>query len=367
MHFARAHDNMASRQRWILPMRPWMAAAFAAVTFSQCCALAAPPDYHIAGTIPLGGMERWDYVAYDAASGLAYIAHGGEVTVADVAARKVVGHIGPLPGGTHGIAFSHETGTGFTDDGKAGTAAVFDLKSLKIGATVKTAPDADGIVYDPSSRHIFVINGDSGSLTVIDPKTNTALAAIDAGGGLEFGLSDGAGRLYVLGAEKGELIAIDTAKNAIAARWPLTGCEKPHGIAMDRTARRIFATCINKVMVVADADKGAILATLPIGSYSDGAAFDPVRKRAFSSNGDGTLTVVQEKDPATFVLLGDVKTAVSARTMDVDPVTGRLFLVAADIDKIEMPATPGGRPHVTYVPGSTKLLILDPPKQDTQR
>ncbi|HWD29687.1 MAG TPA: YncE family protein [Rhizomicrobium sp.] len=335
------------------------AAAFAAV--ATLPAAAAPPDYRVTATIPLGGGERWDYVTYDPSSGLAYVAHGGEVTVADVAGRKVVGHIGPLPGGTHGIAVSHDTGTGFTDDGKAGVAAVFDLKSLTIETTVKTAEDADGILYDTASRHIYVVNGDSGTITAIDPKTNAVLATIAGGGGLEAGLSDGAGKLFVLGAEKAELLAVDTATNAVTAHTPLTGCEKPHGIAMDRASRRIFATCANRVMVVANADTGAILATLPIGGYSDGAAFDPVRKYAFSSNGDGTLTVVQEKDPATFVLLGNVTTAVTARTMDIDPKTGRLFLVAADVAKIDPPAQPGGRPHVTFVPGSTKLLILDPP------
>jgi YVTN family beta-propeller protein len=337
--------------------------AAALIALSPLCASAAdaPPDYKITATIPLGGAERWDYVSYDAATGLAYVAHGGEVTVADIAALKVVGSIGPLPGGTHGIAFSHDTGTGFTDDGKAGIAAVFDLKSLKIRTTVKSAPDADGIIYDPATKHIFVVNGDSGTITAIDPRTNAILATIDGGGGLEAGLSDGTGKLFVLGAEKAELLAIDTATNAVTAHTALTGCTSPHGIAMDMATRRIFATCANRVMVVANADTGAILATLPIGAYSDGAAFDPVRKYAFSSNGDGTLTVVQEKDPATFVLLGSVKTALAARTMAIDPASGRLFLVTADVDKVEMPAQPGGRPHVSYKPGSTKLLILDPP------
>ena len=363
MTFPRDRDNMAGHCTMDRPLRQMLAAALFALFPLHASAAGLTPDYRLTATIPLGGAERWDYVAYDAASGLAYVAHGDDVTVADIASRKVVGHIGPLPGGTHGIAFSHDTNTGFTDDGKAGIAAVFDLNSLKIMATVKTAEDADGIIYDPATQHVFVINGDSGTITSIDPKTNTTLATISGGGGLEAGLSDGAGKLFVLGAEKGELIAIDAATSAIAAHWPLTGCQKPHGIAMDKASRRVFATCVNKVMVVANADTGAILATLAIGAYSDGAAFDPVRKYAFSSNGDGTLTIIEEKDPATFVLLGDVKTAVSARTMDIDPATGRLFLVAADIDKIEMPAQPGGRPHVSYKPGSAKLLVVDPPSQ----
>ena len=208
-------------------MRKLCTAAASAVLLSIPLAAAAadaPPTYSVAATIPLGGAERWDYVAYDAGGARAFVAHGTETTVVDLASKQVVGHIGPLPGGTHGIAFSRATGTGFTDDGKAGAAAVFDLKTLKILATVPTAPDADGIIFDPATGHVFVINGDSGSITVIDPKTNKAIATIDGGAGLEFGLSDGGGKLFVDGAEKNEMLAIDARTNKVLAHWPLTGC-----------------------------------------------------------------------------------------------------------------------------------------------
>jgi hypothetical protein len=115
-------------------------------------------------------------------------------------------------------------------------------------------------------------------------------------------------------------------------------------------------------MVVVDADSGANVATLPIGSSTDGAAFDPIRKLIFSSNGDGTLSVIEEKDAQTFVLSDTIKTSPGARTMAIDPETGRLFLVAADVEKIDPPAKAGGRPHITYVPNSLKLLYLDPVK-----
>jgi DNA-binding beta-propeller fold protein YncE len=139
-------------------------------------------------------------------------------------------------------------------------------------------------------------------------------------------------------------------------------CSKPHGLAIDPKTRRLFATCANSVMVVVDADSGANVATLPIGSSTDGAAFDPIRKLAFSSNGDGTLSVVHEKDAQTFEPLGSIKTAPGARTMSIDQETGRIFLVTADIAKIDPPAKAGGRPHVVYVPNSLKLLYLDPVK-----
>jgi YVTN family beta-propeller protein len=278
----------------------------------------------------------------------------------DIAKAAVVGQVGTFPGGTHGIGISKATGQGYTDDGKAGIVGVFDLATLKMVKRVPAAPDADGIIFDPASRHIFVIDGDSGSITVIDPATNAPVANIKVGAGLEAGVADGTGKLYVDGAEKHEIVKIDTRTNAIDARWPMLDCQRPHGIALDPKTRRVFATCVNQVLVVVDANDGANIARLPIGKFTDGAAFDPVRKLIFSSNGEGTLTVIREKDGHTFLPEGSVPTIPSARTMTIDVRTGRLFLPAADIARTDPPTTPGGRPRVVFVPGSLKLLVLDP-------
>ena len=140
----------------------------------------------------------------------------------------------------------------------------------------------------------------------------------------------------------------------------MPGCERPHGIAVDGAARRVFATCVNKVMVVVDADTGRNVATLPIGTGSDGAAFDPQHKLALSSNGEGTISVIKEIDADHYVALPPVATQRSARTNAIDPTTGRVYLPAADIARVDPPTTPGGRPHTTFVPGSFKLLVLAP-------
>jgi YVTN family beta-propeller protein len=308
----------------------------------------------------LGPAERWDYATFDSSQNRIYVAHGDHVTAVNAASGAIIGQIGPLPGGTHGIAVSLKDGVGFTDDGDAGVAAAFDLNSLKIVKKIATARDADGIIYDPASRHVFVINGDSGSVTVIDPKSSAAIATIAVGAGLEAGDVDGRGRFFVDGAEKHDIVVIDTATNKLVAHYPMPECERPHGIAIDPVARRVFATCINKVMVAVDADTGRNVATLPIGMGSDGAAFDGKRKLALSSNGEGTISVIREIDADHYVALPAVATQRGARTIAIDPATGRLYLPAADIAHIDPPATPGGRPHITYVPGSSKLLVLDP-------
>ena len=320
----------------------------------------AAPKYRVTASIALGAPDRWDYVVFDSDLQRIFVAHGSQLSVVDNRTAKVVGTVGTFNGGTHGTGISFSTGTGYTDDGKAGIAVPFDLKTLRTGKPIVTAPDADGIVFDPFSRHILVINGDSGSVSVIDPTKNSVVATVTVGAGLEAGIADGRGSFFVDGAENHEILRISTATNTVESHWPMPACERPHGIAMDRETRRIFATCSNKVMVVVDADTGKNLTSLPIGSFSDGAAFDPIRKLAFSANGDGTLSVIKEQDLNTFVALPPITTVPSARTMDIDPQTGRLFLAAADIGKVDPSATPGGRPHVTYAPGSLRLIFMDP-------
>ena len=323
-------------------------------------AQAEAPLYNLVKTVPIGAPDRWDYVVFDPIDGRVYVAHSDKVTVLDGTTGQILGNVEGMPGGTHGIAVYHPGGKGYTDDGKAGVAVVFDLKSLKPIKTVKAEPDADGVVFDAASGHIFVIDGDSGKLTVIDPKNDGVIATIDGGGGLEFGLSGENGKFYVDGAEKNELVRVDTKSNTVDAHWPLNGCVRPHGLAIDRQTHRLFVSCPNKVMAVVNADTGAVVASLAIGEGSDFAEFDPVRHRAFSSNRDGTLSVISEKTPDSFEALPAVQTAFGARTMAVDPKSGRLYLVTADFVVNEAVPATDPRHRYTAKPGSAKLLIFEP-------
>jgi len=310
--------------------------------------------------VTLGAPDRWDYVVFDPVLGRVYVAHGEKVTVVDGASGAIVGQIEGITGATHGIASVHALGKGYTDDGKAGIAVSFDLKTLKVIKQIKAEPDADGIVYDPPSGHILVIDGDSGKVTVIDPKTDSAVATIDGGGGLEFGVSGDNGKFYVDGAEKNEIVRMDTSTNKADAHWPMPGCVKPHGLAIDRAHMRLFASCANKVMTVVDANTGAVIADLPIGEGTDFAEFDPVRGLAFSSNRDGTLSIIAEKSPTSFVALPAVTTERGARTMATDPKTGRIYLVTADMTPNPSVAPADTRHRYNVQPGSVKLLFLDP-------
>jgi YVTN family beta-propeller protein len=341
-----------------IPLAVIITAAFVSLNAATTVALQAEqPNYRISKAISLGLPDRWDYVVFDSDSHRVYVAHGDRVTVVDGRDGAVIGAVEGMPGGTHGVAISHATGKGYTDDGKAGVVVEFDLQTLKVVKQIKAESDADGIVFDPPSGNIFVIDGDSGKLTVIDPKTDTVVATIDGGGGLEFGDSGNNGKFYVDGTEKNEIVRVDTATNVVDAHWAMPTCVKPHGLAVDRMNHRLFASCSNKVMVVMNADNGAVIATLPIGEGTDFAAFDPERGLAFSSNRDGTLSVVAEKSADNFVALAAIPTQLGARTMAIDPTSGRIYLVTADMTVNE--SAGDARHRYSIKPGSVRLLFLD--------
>src|SRR6476646_5477381 len=150
--------------------------AFAPQAFAQ-----SAPLYTVTKTVALGAPDRWDFVVFDPASHKVFVAHGDRVTVVDGRTGAILGNVEGLQGGAHGIAIVPGTGRGYTDDGRAGTAASFDLDTLNLINTIKADADADAIVFDPTSGHVFVVDGDPGKLTVIDPKSDSAVATIDAG------------------------------------------------------------------------------------------------------------------------------------------------------------------------------------------
>ena len=338
-------------------MKPviWALGALAILSTGQAGAQTeSAGNYRQVAAIPLGSPERWDYVVSDAASGRVFVAHGDRLSVVDGRLLKPLGDVMGITGGTHGSYAATDVGLGFTDDGVAGKVVAFDLKTLAVKAMLPAAPDADAIAGQ--GDHVYVMDGDSGIITVVDARGPKVVATIKVGGSLEAATMDGRGNLFVNGAERGEVVRIDMSSNAIVARWPIADCKSPHGMAIDPPRHRLFTSCENGRMDVLDTDSGREVASAPIGLGTDSAAFDPVRRRAFSSNGkDGTISVIQEVDADTYRPLQPVKTQPGARTMAVDAETGRLFVAGADVD----PAGPAtGRRH--FLPGTLKLLVFDP-------
>ncbi|HEV7136921.1 MAG TPA: YncE family protein, partial [Steroidobacteraceae bacterium] len=312
-------------------------------------------------TVSLGAPDHWDYVVVDPSNHRVYVAHGDRLTVVDGESGAIVGQVTGFPGGTHGTAVIDALGRGYTDDGDAGEAGAFDLRTFEVLKRMKAADDADAVTYDPVSGHIFVVDGHPGLVTVIDPKRDTVVATVKADPDLEFAVAGDNGKVYVNGAGGREIIRIDTRANRVDARWPVPDCESPHGLAIDTLARRLFASCLNAVLVVVNIDTGEEVATLPIGNGSDSAVFDPQRKLVFSANGrDGTLSIIWEKTPDDFVPLATIHTAMTARTMGIDPGTGRLYIAAARPQPGATPPAWSKLAPPPVVPGSLELLFLDP-------
>jgi DNA-binding beta-propeller fold protein YncE len=193
----------------------------------------------------------------------------------------------------------------------------------------------------------------SGEATVVDLKSAKVLATVPVGGSLEFATADGHGRMYVNVEDKNEVAVLDTRTRKVMSRFPLEGCEGPTGIAYDAAAREILSACGENGVAIVLAPDGRQIARLPIGKGADGAAFDARRNLALVPAGrDGNLTLIQLG--AAPKVIGQIPTAVSARTIALDPGTGRAYLPSATM----APAPAGERPKP--VPGSFRVLVVSP-------
>ena len=318
-------------------------------------------DYRVIKKVALGGDGGWDYLKVDAEARRLYISRSTRVMVVDADTLAPVGEIPDTPG-VHGIAIASDLGRGFTSNGRDDSVTIFELGTLKPLGRVKTGTNPDAILYDVLTHRVFAFNGRSGDVTVIDAKEGTVAGTIPIGGKLEFGVSDGAGRIFVNVEDKGEIAVLDARVMKVLARWPLGGCEEPSGLALDLEHRRLFSVCDNKQMAVVDADKGRVVAKVAIGGGPDAAGFDPERQLAFSSNGeDGTLTVVHESTPDKLEVVQTVATQRSARTMALDPKTHNVYLVAAEFGATPPATTAQPRPRPPVLPGSFTVLVVGRP------
>jgi DNA-binding beta-propeller fold protein YncE len=317
----------------------------------------AQSGYHVIKKLTLGGDGGWDYLTLDSHERRLYISRSSHVMIADADSGKVVGDLPDTPG-VHGIALVPELNKGFTSNGRASTVTIFDLKTLKVLNQVGVGKNPDAIIYDPSSKRIFTFNGASNDATAIDAVSGKVVGTIPLAGRPEFAVADALGRIYVNLEDKSEIVELDSQKLMVEAHWTLAPGEEPSGMAIDRKHRRLFAVCANKTLAVVNADNGHLITTLPIGSGVDAAAFDTETNLIFSSNGDGTLTVIHEDTPDKYSVIQTVATQKGARTLALDPKTHRIYLVSAEFGPPPAPTPDRPHPRPSIVPGSFALLIV---------
>ncbi len=315
----------------------------------------ASPKVH---KIAVGGEGGWDYLTVDSAARRLYVSRGNRVTVLNLDMEDVVGELADTPG-VHGIAVVPELGKGFTSNGRDSSVTAFDLKTLKPTNKIKASGVPDAILYDPSSKRVITFNHGTNDGTSIDPASEKVAGSIAFGGEPEAAVADERGHIFVNIRSSSEVLEFDALSLKILNRWPLAPGQRPNGLAIDAKNRRLFSGCTgNSKMVVMDADKGTVIATVDIGRGSDGCGFDPAKSLAYSSNGgDGTVTIIGEPEPGKFKVVATVPTQSTARTMTIDPKTHRLYLSAAT----PVPAPPGAQTkggRRGNVPGSFVIIVV---------
>ena len=275
----------------------------------------------------------------------------------DLDKEEIAGEIADTPG-VHGLAPAPELQRGVTSNGRENKASIVDLKTLATLSKVDTGLNPDGMLYEPSQQEVYLFNGRGQSATVIDLKAAKVVATVPLGGKPEFAQADpAAGRVYNNLEDKSEVVAIDIKKHEVVNRWPIAPGEGASGMAIDLAHHRLFLGCGNKMMVMMDSTSGKVVASVPIGQGVDANAFDPGTQLAFSSCGDGTVTIAHEDGPDKLTVVQTLKTEPRAKTMALDPKTHKIYLASARFEPSPEPAPGERRQRPKMVPGSFKILV----------
>jgi len=321
-------------------------------------ASAAGP-YKVLKTAKVGGEGGYDYVSLDVDARRLYIARTGpnpRLAVYDLDTLEPVGEVPTT--NAHGAVVDPKAGHGFATSKPI---TMFDTKTLKVIKTIDVMGNPDGHLFDPSSERVYVLSHVAPHVTVIDAKDGSVAGTVDIGGMPEQAVSDGKGHLYIDVEDKENIAVVDSKTLMVTGHYDVTGkggtCA---GLALDNKNHILFASCRNPAnMVILNAEDGKIITTLPIGNGSDGASFNPRTMEAFSSQVDGTLTIVKENSPTSFEVEQTLPTMTGARTSALDTKTGHIILIGAEFGPPTPPAQPGGRGgRGQLLPGSFTILMV---------
>jgi len=328
---------------------------FLGVLLASTAAQAGPSGYHVIKTIRLGGEGGWDYLNLDPEGGNLFITRGTHVMVVNPDSAKLLADIPDTPE-VHGTVFVG--GRAYITERGANKLLVIDAKTFKKISEIPVGQRPDGVLYDPASGHIFTFNAGSKDATAVDPASAKAVGTIALGGKPETAVSEGAGTIFVNIENKSEIAAFDSRNLKIRARYLLAPCRSPSGMAADLEHGRIFSGCDNAMVAVTDAKTGKQVAHFPIGDEVDANRFDPGTGLTFASNGESATLTVAKANGDKYSVLDNVPTMKGARTMELDPKTHRVFVVAGEKMKSGTPTA--AQPHPRPVPaeGSFSLLVL---------
>ncbi len=315
--------------------------------------------YHIIKTTKVGGDGGFDYVYADPSGRALYVPRSRQDPRVDVfnldtlAAEAVI----PKTAGVHGAVVDPGSHHGFCSSNPV---VMWDARTLKTLKTIDVEGNPDGILGDPAAHEVYILSHREPNITVIDAKTGNVVGTINVGGSPEQSAVDGHGRMYVDLENKDAVAVVDTKSRKLINTYPLGGnFGGDAGMAFDIKNHVLFVACREpSVMVMMDCRTGKVLGNLPIGNGCDGCGFNARRGEAFSSQGDGTLTIIKETSPTTFKVEETVKTMVGAKTMTIDSKTGKIYLIAAEYGAPPAGDTQQGgrRPRGQMLPGSFSII-----------
>ncbi len=316
-------------------------------------------EYKISKRWNTGGDGGWDYLIVDEPTQRLFVSHGTVTQVVDIKSGTLLSTIADTKG-VHGIAIANDLNRGFISNGKDTSVTVFNLKTLEVITKTKvTGVNPDAILYDEFSHKVFVYNGRTNNATVIDANTFKVVETIKLEGKPEFSVTDGRGKIYVNIEDKNSITLINATTLKVEKNWSIAPGEEPTGLALDNKNHRLFSVCGNKIMVVVNVEDGKVVTTVPIGDGCDGVAFDEVKKRIFSSNGEGTITVIKQESENIYSVLETVATQKGARTIALDKTTHQLFLPTAEYGETPAATKENTRPRPSIKPNSFVVLQVE--------
>ena len=342
----------ATRRRTFMSRKLLVLASFAVLLPLAALAHAQSGPYKVLQTVKVGGDGGMDYVTADSANRTLYVARSGAAGHIGVFNLDTFAQLGDIPNTSgHGAIVDDVTGHGFAT---SRAITMFDAKTFTVIKKIEVQGNPDGYLNDTVNHRFYDLSHSAPNITVIDDKDGSILTTIDIGGAPEQGQFDGKNRIYVDIEDKGAIAVIDATTmkldHTIDIKASGDGCA---GLALDTKNGILFAACRTpQVMVIVNAASGKVLTTLPIGSGCDGATFNPATMEAFSSQGDGTVTVIKENSPTDFVVEQTVKTPVRAKTITLDTKTGHLLLITAEYGPAPTPAAAPATPPPAAAPGA---------------
>lgn len=351
--------------------KPLAIAVFAAILPISVPALAQDSgSYKVLKIQLVGGEGGFDYVTADPDGRNLYVARSGPSGHIGVFNLDTLAQVGDIPGTSgHGGAVDTATGHGFATSKPV---TMFDAKTFAVIKKIDVQGNPDGYLNDAYNHHFYVLSHQAPNITVLDDKDGSILGTIDIGGAPEQAVTDGHGKIYVDIEDKSAIAVIDANTMTMTGKYDVSskggGCA---GLALDAKNNILFAACReNKNMVILSATDGHIITDLPIGNGCDGATFNPETMETFSSQGDGTLTVIKEDSPTSFSVEQTIPTPARAKVLTLDSKTGHIFSITAEYGPVpaappaNAPQPPPGAPawmrgpRAPMIPGSFQILEI---------